>query len=62
MTPHFTSQTLSRRRFLHAGSLLSLGMGLHQLGLDHEHLTYRHGGRDHRLTDVHVNIIEDILS
>lgn len=35
---------------------------LHQLGLDHEQLTFRHGGRDHRLTDVHGNVIRDLLS
>ena len=31
------------------------------LGLDHEKLTYRFGGRDFRLTDVHGNVIRDIL-
>ncbi|QDT44969.1 hypothetical protein Pan241w_50860 [Gimesia alba] len=35
---------------------------LHQLGVDHEALTFRHGGRDHRLTDVHGHVIKDILS
>ncbi|MEQ9066621.1 MAG: DUF1501 domain-containing protein, partial [Gimesia chilikensis] len=35
---------------------------LHQLGLDHETLTFRHGGRDHRLTDVHGHVIQEILS
>ncbi len=35
---------------------------LHQLGIDHEALTYRHGGRDFRLTDVHGNVLHDILS
>ena len=35
---------------------------LHQLGLDHEALTFRHGGRDHRLTDVHGHVIQEILS
>jgi len=34
---------------------------LHQLGVDHEALTYRHGGRDFRLTDVHGTTIHDIL-
>ena len=34
---------------------------LHQLGIDHEELTYRFSGRDIRLTDVHGKIIEDIL-
>ena len=35
---------------------------LHLLGMDHERLTYRFSGRDMRLTDVHGNIIHDILS
>lgn len=35
---------------------------LHQLGVDHMALTYRHGGRDFRLTDVHGNVIREILS
>jgi hypothetical protein len=34
---------------------------LHLLGLDHEKLTYRHGGRDYRLTDVHGNVIQGLL-
>jgi hypothetical protein len=35
---------------------------LHQLGLDHEKLTYRFGGRDFRLTDVHGNVVKDIIA
>ena len=35
---------------------------LHILGLDHEHLTYRHAGRDYRLTDVHGEVIHDLLT
>ena len=35
---------------------------LHQLGLDHENLTYRHGGRDLRLTDVHGRVLRHILT
>ena len=35
---------------------------LHQLGMDHERLTFRHAGRDFRLTDVHGNILHDIIS
>ncbi|HXG11981.1 MAG TPA: DUF1501 domain-containing protein [Gemmataceae bacterium] len=35
---------------------------LHLLGLDHERLTYRHAGRDFRLTDVHGNVVTDILA
>lgn len=34
---------------------------LHQLGLDHERLTFRHAGRDFRLTDVHGRIIREVL-
>jgi Protein of unknown function (DUF1501) len=34
---------------------------LHLLGLDHTRLTYRHSGRDYRLTDVHGNVITPIL-
>jgi uncharacterized protein (DUF1501 family) len=35
---------------------------LHALGLDHEQLTYRYGGRDFRLTDVHGEVIQAILA
>jgi hypothetical protein len=35
---------------------------LHLLGLDHKRLTYRFGGRDMRLTDVHGELITGILS
>src|SRR5262245_50257235 len=35
---------------------------LHLLGLDHERLTFRHAGRDFRLTDVHGKVVKDILS
>ena len=35
---------------------------LHQMGLDHEQLTYRYGGRDFRLTDVHGKVIRPILA
>ena len=35
---------------------------LHLLGLDHERLTYRHAGRDFRLTDVFGNVVHDIIS
>jgi len=34
---------------------------LHQLGLDHERLTYRHNSRDIRLTDVAGNVIRELL-
>ncbi len=35
---------------------------LYLLGLDHEKLTYRHAGRDFRLTDVHGHVIREILA
>jgi hypothetical protein len=35
---------------------------LHLLGLDHTRLTYRYGGRDFRLTDVHGNVVHDIIA
>ena len=35
---------------------------LHLLGLDHKNLTYRHAGRDFRLTDVHGHVVHDILA
>lgn len=35
---------------------------LHLMGLDHERLTYRYSGRDFRLTDVHGNVIHDVLA
>ncbi len=34
---------------------------LHQLGLDHKRLTFRHNGIDRRLTDVHGNVISELL-
>jgi hypothetical protein len=35
---------------------------LHCLGLNHERLTYRFQGRDFRLTDIHGNVVKDILA
>ncbi|MCA9137518.1 MAG: DUF1501 domain-containing protein [Planctomycetales bacterium] len=35
---------------------------LHLLGIDHERLTYRYGGRDFRLTDVEGRVIKDIIA
>ena len=34
---------------------------LHAMGLDHERLTYRHGGRDFRLTDVSGDVVGEIF-
>jgi hypothetical protein len=35
---------------------------LHQLGVNHKQLTYRHQGRDYRLTDVHGRVVDDLLA
>jgi len=35
---------------------------LHQLGLDHTKLTYRNNGIDRRLTDVHGNVIKELIA
>ncbi len=35
---------------------------LHLMGLDHTRLTYRHGGRDYRLTDVRGHVVASILA
>lgn len=35
---------------------------LRLLGIDHERLTYKHQGRNYRLTDVHGNIVDGILA
>jgi hypothetical protein len=35
---------------------------LHLMGFDHEKLTYRHGGRDYRLTDVYGRVVREILT
>ena len=35
---------------------------LYLMGFDHERLTYRHAGRDFRLTDVQGRVVNDILA
>src|SRR5262249_19563799 len=35
---------------------------LHLLGLDHQKLTYRYGGRDYSLTDIHGRVVKEILA
>ncbi|MBM4075335.1 MAG: DUF1501 domain-containing protein, partial [Planctomycetes bacterium] len=32
------------------------------MGLDHERLTYRHAGRDFRLTDVEGNVVKAVFA
>lgn len=35
---------------------------LHCMGMDHERLTFRYQGRDYRLTDIHGNVVQDLLA
>lgn len=35
---------------------------LHLLGFDHTRLTYRYAGRDYRLTDVHGNVVKELIA
>ena len=35
---------------------------LHLLGFDHTRLTFRHAGRDYRLTDVHGRVVQELLA
>ncbi len=35
---------------------------MHLLGVDHEKLTFKHQGRRFRLTDVHGEVVQDILA
>ncbi len=35
---------------------------LHLMGIDHERLTFRYSGRDHRLTDVHGTVVHDLIA
>ncbi|MDA0197104.1 MAG: DUF1501 domain-containing protein, partial [Bacteroidetes bacterium] len=32
------------------------------MGIDHERLTFKHQGRRYRLTDVHGNVVKDIIA
>ena len=40
----------------------SLPTMLHALGMDQTQLTYRYAGRDFRLTDVHGNVVREVLA
>src|SRR4029079_11188628 len=35
---------------------------LHLMGLDHQKLSYRFGGRDYTLTDIHGRVVREILA
>jgi len=57
-TDEYGYQTVSGRVHIHD---LHATM-LHLLGLDHEQLTYRHAGRDYRLTDISGTVVDKILA
>ena len=42
--------------------VLSVHAAMHLLGMDHEKLTYRHNGRDFRLTDVGGEVVKEIIA
>ena len=57
-TDHFGYKAIENRKSvydLHATIM-------HLMGLNHEKLTYHHNGRDMRLTDVHGNLIQEIIA
>jgi hypothetical protein len=35
---------------------------LHLCGIDHTRLTFRYQGRQYRLTDVHGNVVQDLIA
>ncbi len=57
-TDEFGFQAVERRVHVHD---LHATM-LHLLGFDHERLTYRYAGRDFRLTDVHGNVVRELIA
>jgi hypothetical protein len=60
---HGATDELGYRAVEHVATLYDLwATVLHCLGIDHEDLTFRHGGRDMRLTDVHGHVMHDILA
>jgi hypothetical protein len=58
MTDEFGHRAVAERVHMHELHATIL----HQLGLDHERLTYRYSGRDFRLTDVFGNVVTDVIS
>jgi hypothetical protein len=60
---HGATDELGYRAVEHVATLYDLwATVLHCLGIDHEDLTFRHGGRDVRLTDVHGHVMHEILA
>jgi hypothetical protein len=60
LVPHFPAPNQRHpERLLHIHDLNATA--LHLLGVDHTRLTYRFAGRDYRLTDVHGNVVKELL-
>jgi hypothetical protein len=57
-TDEFGYQTVNGRVHIHDLHATVL----HLLGFDHERLTYRHSGRDYRLTDVYGEVVREIIA
>ena len=53
---------LWRKESMGAGAVYLHATILHLMGFDHERLTYRHSGRDFRLTDVAGNVVKGLLA
>ena len=56
-TPEFGHEAVVNKMHMHDVHATIL----HALGLDHEKLTYRHAGRDFRLTDVEGHVVKDLF-
>ena len=48
---------MNRREFIIRATTI-----LHLMGIEHTKLTYRFGGRDFLLTDVHGNVVDGLLA
>jgi hypothetical protein len=57
-TDEFGYQAIENRVHIHDLHATMLQL----MGFDHKQLTYRHAGRDFRLTDVHGTVIEEIIA
>ena len=57
-----SGETLKYRRYENKTTVYDFHATiLHLLGLDHRRLTFYHNGLERRLTDVHGNVIHDVL-
>ena len=62
-TAHGASDEFGYKALEHVSTVYDLwATVLHQLGIDHEKLTYRWSGRDLRLTDVHGHVWKELIA